>query len=300
MNGIVLYFISGAAFITGNILIAVAVFATVFEKYFENCKFKLLHTFNRLAMVVGALFIFVSSPAIPLFYIQIICLGVVSLIFAMKLETKVTRLFFLALRGIVVGFCVFLIVKEIPYRRPLIVPPVTRFDKMYVIGDSLSAGIGFKGEQTWIERLEEQKNLPIIPFVAGGATLDYALDNVDKIPDGKSLILLEIGGNDILRKTEPGKFAKKLDQLLRKLDSPKRMIVMVELPLPPLHNSYAHSQRTLAKKYNVHLIPRAMFAAILDKDGTTDDKLHLSNEGQQRLADLIWQTVGNVFPEQSK
>ena len=59
-------------------------------------------------------------------------------------------------------------------------------------------------------------------------------------------MLLEIGGNDLLGDTTPAGFESGLDNLLRVVSRPGRVVVMLELPLPPFFNEYGRAQRRVA------------------------------------------------------
>ena len=63
---------------------------------------------------------------------------------------------------------------------------------------------------------------------------------------------------------------------------------MFELPLPPFYHSYGMTQRRLAKKYEVALIPKRYFLSILAAGDATLDSIHLSQSGHQSMSDLVW------------
>ena len=53
------------------------------------------------------------------------------------------------------------------------------------------------------------------------------------------MIVVEIGGNDILGGTPAKQFERDLDQLLSVLAvQENRQVLMFELPLPPFYNAY--------------------------------------------------------------
>ena len=83
-----------------------------------------------------------------------------------------------------------------------------------------------------------------------------------------SLVLVEIGGNDVLRATRPLAFEEGLDVLLAKLRDTRRTVVMLELPLPPFHNRYGEVQRRLAKRHGVLLVPKRVLMGVLTSAGS--------------------------------
>lgn len=101
-------------------------------------------------------------------------------------------------------------------------------------------------------------------------------------------VIVEIGGNDIPGSTSPSQFEIDLDALLSELHREKRHVVMLELPLPPFYHRYGMTQRRLAKKYEVALVPKRYFLSILADGDSTLDSIHLSQSGHQKMSDLMW------------
>jgi acyl-CoA thioesterase-1 len=75
------------------------------------------------------------------------------------------------------------------------------------------------------------------------------------------------------------------------------VVMMLELPLPPLYNRFGEIQRRLARRYEVVLIPKRYFASVLIGEEATLDGLHLSPAGHKKMAELVWERVsGFVKP----
>ncbi len=107
--------------------------------------------------------------------------------------------------------------------------------------------------------------------------------------------MIEIGGNDLLGSTSSAQFARDLDALLDHVSSPKRQVMMLELPLPPFNHEYGRIQRSLAGKHNVSLVPKRVFLSILAGNDSTLDTIHLSQAGHQQMAACVWRLVGSAF-----
>lgn len=112
-----------------------------------------------------------------------------------------------------------------------------------------------------------------------------------KTPDG--VVLLEIGGNDLLGFTPTSMFAKDLRNLLEVVCVGERTVLMFELPLPVTHIRYGYIQRRLAKEFDVTLIPKRYFTYFLGGELSTHDTIHLSDEGHRKLARVVWGLVGD-------
>jgi lysophospholipase L1-like esterase len=120
-----------------------------------------------------------------------------------------------------------------------------------------------------------------------GAQVADALDWTKKLNAGDTLVLIEIGGNDLIAGTPTADFDYELKGLLQACVRPGRTVVMFELPLLPHRIGYGRSQRRLAAKYGVILIPKRYLVQVLAGEGATSDGLHLSAAGARQMADLV-------------
>jgi len=118
------------------------------------------------------------------------------------------------------------------------------------------------------------------------------LNRVNDSELGKGVVLLEIGGNDVLGSTSTDEYERNLDALLHCVTGSGRHVVMFELPIPPLANGYGRAQRNLAAKHNVVLIPKRVLMGVLTDEGATVDSLHLSPSGHQQMAESVWCIIG--------
>ena len=175
---------------------------------------------------------------------------------------------------------------ELPYRW---VQPMTVFTNqpVFVVGDSISAGIGNK-ERVWPEVLGDLSHLQVINLARPGATLETALDEVGRIKAVNAVVVIEIGGNDLLGHTDRRTFYEQLDKVLARLKQGKHRIIMFELPLLPFWNAFGEAQRVLADKYGATLIPKSCLAGVFGAKGATVDGLHLSRKGHHQLARVVF------------
>jgi acyl-CoA thioesterase-1 len=164
-----------------------------------------------------------------------------------------------------------------------------------VIGDSLTAGMGQPGVTTWPKLLEAHHEIAIHDHSEMGANVQSAAKQAAAVSPDAQLVLLEIGGNDILGETTPKEFEAGLDRLLAKISNSGRVVVLLELPLPPSYNVFGLIQRRLAKRYGVYLVPKRVVLAVLEVEGSTVDTVHLSQAGHQRMANAVWNTLEAVY-----
>jgi acyl-CoA thioesterase-1 len=164
-----------------------------------------------------------------------------------------------------------------------------------VVGDSVTAGLD-DGEDTWPKQLSRRLSTSVVDASQPGATLKSARQQVELLnQQGGDVLLLEIGGNDLLEGLPIAVFERDMDQLLQACRRSGRSTVMFELPLPPLAMRYVAIQRRLARQHQVTLIPRRRFLQVLTAPQSTVDGIHLSMKGQTRTADLVQNLL--KFPE---
>ena len=166
--------------------------------------------------------------------------------------------------------------------------PEQTIETLGVVGDSITAGLN-DGEDTWPQQLARRVTSEVVDASQPGATLKSARKQLQLLePSGVHALVLEIGGNDLLEGLPVPEFEHDLDQLLSDCrDLNPAVVVMFELPLPPLATRYGAVQRRVAALHGVKLVPRRVLAGVLTANGSTVDGIHLSNAGQTRLAGVV-------------
>lgn len=282
MNPIVFHLVSGQAFFTGSVLVMVAAWLSTRENRVAKRVMVLLFLLGMIAIVV-------SSAPLPYWFYG--CAGVITLVWVCSCFVKKWRRWS---AYAVIGVWAIAIGLEAPYHlTPTLKPVASR--SMTVIGDSVTAGLGSDKIETWPRILAREHDLQVQDISHVGDTVSAALKRVQKEPVDPSIVLLEIGGNDILGSTTTAQFAKNLDALLSELAAPNRQLIMLELPLPPFYHEYGRIQRRLAQKYDVALVPKRVFLSILAGGESTLDSIHLSEAGHQNMADVVWGLVKPAY-----
>jgi lysophospholipase L1-like esterase len=179
----------------------------------------------------------------------------------------------------------------ISFQLPPTLPPAA-FARLYVLGDSISAGIGREHASTWPDVMGAEHRVRVVNLSRAGATIADTTRHLQSESLAGGLVLLEIGGNDIIGQVSADQFGRDLDALARNVHGPGRQVVMLELPLFPFDNAHAIQQRRIASQYGFRLIPRCYFARVLAAPGATLDGIHLSITGQRLMAQMIWGIVG--------
>ena len=283
MNPIAFHIASGDAFFSGSAFWFLAIVGQVFDSFW-------IKRLRRLAAILGTLLIALSSTPIPMIPLLLFLLvGVSSCLLCSPNTTQkciaVTTWLMISL---------FIVGSELRYRFPWSVQEVSG-NRLVIIGDSITAGMNEPEDEKWPSLLAAQHKIEVTVLARPGATVESIMKAVQPFEHQPSLVLLEIGGNDVLQNGSHAKFSRGLQSLLKEVSIGGHRLVMVELPLPPFYNRFAETQRLLAKQFNVTLIPKRDFLAVLAAEGSTSDSLHLSKLGHQRMAKMIWKHINPAF-----
>jgi len=200
----------------------------------------------------------------------------------------------LALRVGVSSAWMIAVCMEAPYHLMPTLPALNR-PTLFLIGDSVSAGMSDADKTTWPRLFAQQHPVDIRDFSRMGATVKSARRQAEKLGNESGLVLLEIGGNDLLGSTTADQFEEQLDLLLADVCRAERTVVMLGLPLPPMGNRFGLIQRRLARKYDVILVPQRVFAGLVTAPGATIDGIHLTPKGHQMMADTMWGMFGVAY-----
>ncbi len=286
---LVIHIASGQSFFTGSVCLVIAAGISRFATQ------PLRRIVRNLFAAVGGILVFASATPLPPWAYLILATATV---IWLSTETRVAKLSVrrtAALRGAVISLWLAAMIWEVPYHLTPRLAPLGE-SAVGIIGDSLTAGIGEPKDPTWPGILVSEHALNIHNHAQAGATVAAAQRQVDAVAPSERLIVLEIGGNDILGGTSPSQFGAGLTRLLRTLrQQPGRAIVMLELPLPPTYNAYGRIQRRLAREFKVSLVPKRVLLGILQDQSTTLDSIHLSPEGHHKMAEAVWRIIGPAF-----
>jgi acyl-CoA thioesterase-1 len=282
MNWLVYHIASGQSFFSGlaMIVIAAAMSAEPNQR---------LARFATMLAVAGVLFVVVSSTAIPYWLY-----GLLAVSLAAWLATQFTNRGRRLSQPVLIAACLLCAAVEVPFHVSPTLGPVTQ-RSMAVVGDSVSAGLGEQDEVIWPTLFEQQHRVKVLDLSHVGETAGSASKRARQQAFDSPLVLVEIGGNDVLGSTTAPQFGQDLEALLVCLTGQGRQVFMFELPLPPFYHEYGRIQREAARRHDVLLVPKRVFLGLLAEDGATLDSIHLSQAGHQRMSDVVWELVGPAF-----
>ncbi len=159
------------------------------------------------------------------------------------------------------------------------------------LGDSLTAGYGLTPEEAWPARLAEKTGWKI---VNGGVSGDKTSDALARLPalmdeHAPKLVLVTLGGNDMLRKLPEEQTRGNLTRILELVRGRNAQPVLLATPRPSVAGvvfqnlSPAPFYAEIAKARKIPLIDEAVAEVLSDPDLKLD-QLHPNAEGHKALA----------------
>ena len=289
MNPVALYFASGESLYLGVALLVLAIVVSPFLKRAWLFRLRNMGAWLALAMIVMA------CPPFPMI-VDLIFLAAFVLWFIASNRGGATQTWMRLQRSstvVVVMLLLVLTAIEFSHRT---MPVITGkpSDHLVVIGDSISSGIDPR-VPPWPLVIQQTRGVSVRNLARPGAQSSEALTMAEKLTPEDRIVLIEIGGNDLLMGVPSDEFGEALEALLSKVTAPGRTVVMFELPLLPHKIAYGQIQRRLAAKYGVSLIPKRCFAEVIGDASATSDGLHLSDSGTRRMAALVTRVLSPVL-----
>jgi acyl-CoA thioesterase I len=278
MGSIALYMASGESLYFGAALLVAVVAVSPF------LKLKWLLALRNIAFYLALAAMVVAAPPFS-WFIDTAFFAFAGLWFITSNKPSWPPRLRMASALILCAFAVWLASTELSHRG---LPALTGVpgDHLVVIGDSLSAGIN-SSVPPWPVYLQRASGVPIKNLSLPGATTAEAKIMAAKIKPEDRVVLIEIGGNDLLSDVPCKVFADNLGSVLNSLIDPDRTLVMFELPILPNKIACGQYQRHLAAAYHVTLIPKHYLIDIIGGPDATLDGLHLSDSGARHFAELV-------------
>lgn len=249
---------------------------------------------RNLLIAVGGILVVVSATPLPSAFYPLLAISTLLWLAGETRRRRASRRIVLGLRiAVAVAWSVAMLAEWPFHQRPRVSPlghPV-----LGVIGDSVTAGIDGERVITWPRLLARDHGVVVRDHSKAGATVASALRQAEALREDERLVMLEIGGNDLLGNTTPTGFESGLENLLRVVSRPGRVVVMFELPLPPSYNEYGRAQRRVARRHEVLLVPKRVMLGVLLQDGNTLDTIHLSPGGHGQMAAAVWEIVRGAY-----
>jgi len=191
------------------------------------------------------------------------------------------------------------------------VPVMGQEVTVLALGDSLFTGYGLGEGDSYPARLERALrargiNARIANAGVSGDTTDgglqrlaFTLNSQKRPPD---LVVISLGGNDMLRGLPPEETQKNLDAILFELNSRDIPVVLLGMLAPPnlgadYRGKFDPLYPALAKKYNAVLVPFFLQPLMDRPDLVQKDHIHPTKQGIELLVTTtVDQVAGALKP----
>jgi acyl-CoA thioesterase I len=178
-----------------------------------------------------------------------------------------------------------------------------------ILGDSITAGLGLPGRDALPNQLHlalEKLGMPNIVRGAGvsGDTTANGLGRMDfSIRQDSALVVIALGGNDLLQGLDPKATRSNLDQIIRRLKERHRAVVLAGIKAPPeIGRGYAADFNAvfpaLAAEHHVALYPDLLAGVERNPALNQGDGIHPNAKGVQIIAARLAPVVAKVMKEQ--
>lgn len=179
--------------------------------------------------------------------------------------------------------------------------------KIVAFGDSITAGYGVDVADSYPSILEERlravnPGVTIINMGVSGETTAGGLKRMDAvIAEKPDVVLLGLGGNDMLRSLSVTEARSNLETMIQKFQAEGITVVLMGMK-GSLHNTKQYRDEfndiypDLAKKYDLVLVPYFLEGVVLRSDLNIADRLHPNRAGYEKIVDKnIMPVVKGMF-----
>jgi acyl-CoA thioesterase I len=158
------------------------------------------------------------------------------------------------------------------------------------LGDSITSGVGASPGQPYPELLAAQLGTEVINQGVPGDTAEGGLARVDEaLASEPWLVVVELGGNDILNRIPPERTEAALRQILERLLAARVAVVLVEVDVP-FAGRYAEIYSRLGDDYDVPVLEDTL-GEILTDASLKADPIHPNAQGHEVLAEAMAEEI---------
>ncbi len=168
-------------------------------------------------------------------------------------------------------------------------------------GDSVTYGTGAKPGQDWPTLIGQASSWQVINAGIPGDTARQARSRLAPLlqEHQPALVIVELGGNDFLRKSQPSKVKEYLRDILTQSQASGAITVMIAVPRLSLLRASAGALKDselyaeLAEETGVLLI-EDVFSKVLSDDSLRADQVHPNAQGYRQMAQGILQALASA------
>lgn len=182
---------------------------------------------------------------------------------------------------------------------PPAAPATTGRQRIVILGDSLTAGLGLQIADAYPARLQEKidaDKLPyeVVPAGVSGDTSAGGLSRLDwALGDNPQILVVALGGNDALRGLPIEELKRNLSAIIERAQAKRIRVVLAGMEAPPnfgrdytvaFHQLYPD----LAKQYDVPLVPFLLQDVAGIEKLNQRDGIHPTADGARIVANNVY------------
>jgi acyl-CoA thioesterase I len=168
------------------------------------------------------------------------------------------------------------------------VPPVGPGDVIVAFGDSLTYGTGAAEHESYPAVLAQLINRKVVRAGVPGETTGGGLARLESVIEEHrpALMIVSLGGNDMLRKVNDAEIKANLRRILQTIQGRGISVVLFGVPRPALITSAAEFYGELAKELNIPYEGKIV-TDVLYRPGQKSDPIHPNAVGYRRMAEAF-------------
>ena len=166
-----------------------------------------------------------------------------------------------------------------------------------VLGDSIAAGFGVRPEECFVALLAKRYGLPIVNAGVSGDTTAGGLARLqgDVLSHKPRVVIVELGGNDILRRVPRNEIRANLAAIVEVVQDAGAAVVLVGVDGPLGMGSVTPTMRELSREHGTALVPGAL-KGIIGTPSLMADQIHPNAAGHVIVADRIARVLERRLP----
>jgi acyl-CoA hydrolase len=167
------------------------------------------------------------------------------------------------------------------------------------LGDSITSGVGAEPGSPFPALLATKLSREVINEGVPGDTAEDGLARVDQaLAHDPWMVIVELGGNDILRQVPPARTEAALRQVLDRLLAARVVPVLVELEVP-FAGRYSDVFERIEADYEIPVVKDALGEILLDP-ALKADPIHPNAAGHVKLAEAVADVVEPIVKERGR
>lgn len=188
-------------------------------------------------------------------------------------------------------------------QKPLVAPSVSRRPKIVAFGDSLTAGFGLLETESYPYLLQQKLDADGLDFevVNAGVSGDTTLGGLERIDwvleqDNVQVLILELGGNDLLRRMPVDSMKGNLSKIIEKAKGRGVKILLCGMLAPPglgpeYQRDFQMAFPDLASEHKLPFLPFLLDGVAMKKELNQPDGIHPNAEGEKLMTENVYKAL---------